>query len=376
MYSNAAMAREDSRMTTKRLHIMIADGSAVMRSYIADSLQANGAQIGMISGAFPVVWNYFTGLAPSPDMRPVFIISTDTLGDSDLTQILLQAGKKHPDAHIILVNTPETMLIQPLITSNMLVEIVTRSSDKFDKDKNISFYNDVIRHILGSGDPIRPVPTPIPKESMLSPREALKLRPAPLAFRPKILAIGSSTGGPQALQTVLSHFKTRKLNLPLVITQHIPKDFSAVLAEQLRNASGLPCDEAKHGEQLLSGHIYIAPGDNHMLFEQRDNHTYIVLDQGAPENFCRPAVDPMLRSLVSLYKGNILLTILTGMGSDGALGAQHLIENGGMVLAQDEQSSVVWGMPGSVAKAGICTEILPITDIFERMQFYSMGGIA
>lgn len=180
--------------------------------------------------------------------------------------------------------------------------------------------------------------------------------------RPDVIAIGSSTGGPQALFRVIKDMGA-DLPQPIVITQHMPPAFTAILAEHISRQCGVICTEAKDGDVLQPKHYYIAPGDNHMLITGKDSAPIIRLNKDAQENFCRPAVDPMLRSLVGVYGKRILTVILTGMGQDGMKGSELVVKAGGSVVAQDEASSVVWGMPGAVATAGLCSAVMPVNEI-------------
>jgi two-component system chemotaxis response regulator CheB len=195
------------------------------------------------------------------------------------------------------------------------------------------------------------------------PRAAVevRLRPAP-SLTPEALAIGSSTGGPQALFKLLGDLKG-VLRMPVLVTQHMPATFTTLLAEHLSRASGMECAEAKDGESLRDGRIYVAPGNFHMTVTAEGTQRRVRLDRNPPENFCRPAVDPMLRSLAAIYGPRLLAVILTGMGSDGAKGCEAVVAAGGHVVAQDEASSVVWGMPGAVATRGLCSAVLPIDEI-------------
>lgn len=202
-----------------------------------------------------------------------------------------------------------------------------------------------------------------------SGRQLVAVRPA-TAVKPQLLAIGSSTGGPQALTALLQALKpllgSAGLSVPAVLTQHMPPSFTPLLAEQLTRLSGIPCAEAVNGEPLTVGRIHIAPGGKHLLVHRGPNGLFGKLDDGPPENFCRPAVDPMLRSAVSACEGKVLMVMLTGMGHDGLAGTQALVAAGGVALAQDEASSVVWGMPGAIARAGLCHAVLPIQALAER----------
>ena len=176
------------------------------------------------------------------------------------------------------------------------------------------------------------------------------------------LAIGSSTGGPQAL-FALFRALGRVDRMPVFVTQHMPATFTTILAEHLAQASGMPAAEAKDGEAAQPGRIYVAPGDFHMTVEGQGANLVVRLNKNPPENFCRPAVDPMLRSIAKAYGNRTLFVMLTGMGQDGLKGARELVAAGSTVIAQDEASSVVWGMPGAVASAGLCTAVLPLNDI-------------
>ena len=190
---------------------------------------------------------------------------------------------------------------------------------------------------------------------------AIRLRPAP-SERPDIVAIGSSTGGPQALFRLLKSLVGVKQ--PILITQHMPATFTTILAEHIVRLTGLAAAEAVDGEPVLSSRVYIAPGDYHMLVEtQGGKERRLRLSKGPPENFCRPSVDPMLRSLAQAYGRRVLCAILTGMGQDGLKGGEALVAAGAAVLAQDEKTSIVWGMPGAVAMAGLCSAVLPIDEL-------------
>ncbi len=184
----------------------------------------------------------------------------------------------------------------------------------------------------------------------------------PAKERPEILAVGSSTGGPQALFTLFSALQGH-LSVPVVITQHMPADFTSILTEHLSRVTRGICKEGEDGEELVAGNIYLAPGDHHMLVTRRGPRVVIKITRDPPENFCRPAVDPMMRSLKAAYNDRVLAVILTGMGQDGLKGCQVLADAGCTILAQDEASSVVWGMPGAVATNGLCSAILPLEKI-------------
>ena len=181
--------------------------------------------------------------------------------------------------------------------------------------------------------------------------------------KPEILCIGSSTGGPRALQQVLQDASGALSDIPVVLTQHMPKSFTTVFAKHLDKSCKLIVQEAEEGDVLKLGHVYIAPGNKHLVFEKSGGVTRIVLDDGPQVNFCKPAVDVMFTSISKIYGNKVLSVILTGMGKDGVIGGCNIVEKGGNVLVQDEQSSIVWGMPGAAYKAGIASGQLPLDKI-------------
>ena len=187
------------------------------------------------------------------------------------------------------------------------------------------------------------------------------------AQAPRVLLIGSSTGGPQALMTLVADLGPLIDRFPVLITQHMPPTFTTILAEHLARSSDRPAHEAVDGEIVKAGRIYLAPGGRHMRVVRHGTDAAIALDDGPPVNFCKPAVDPMFTSAIDVWQGGILAVVLTGMGSDGMRGGKEIVGAGGSVIAQDEASSVVWGMPGAAANAGICAAILPLNQIASKV---------
>jgi two-component system, chemotaxis family, protein-glutamate methylesterase/glutaminase len=199
------------------------------------------------------------------------------------------------------------------------------------------------------------------------------LRPfAPVA--PRVLLIGASTGGPQALTRLIARFDAVSECAPILITQHMPPTFTTILAENLARACGKPVREAVDGEPVLAGTILIAPGGKHMRVTRRDGTAVIALDDGPPINFCKPAVDPLFASAADVWGAWNLAVILTGMGSDGAQGAAEIVAGGGSVIAQDEASSVIWGMPGAAVEAGVCSAVLPLEQIAPQVVRLFLGA--
>ena len=185
---------------------------------------------------------------------------------------------------------------------------------------------------------------------------------------PRVLLIGSSTGGPQALNALVAQIDSVLQRAPVLITQHMPPTFTAVLAEHLARVAKRPVREAVDGEEVIAGVIYLAPGGKHMTVARRDNTVVIAIEDGPLVNFCKPAVDPLFASAAEVWGSKVLALVLTGMGSDGLAGAKSIVAAGGHVMAQDEASSVVWGMPGQVTNAGLCSAVLPLPEIAGKLS--------
>ena len=188
-----------------------------------------------------------------------------------------------------------------------------------------------------------------------------------------VITIGCSTGGPDALARVVKAFPAN-LAVPVLVVQHMPPVFTKMFADRLDRTAALTVVEAGNDMPVKPGTIYIAPGDFHMEVQRRGTDVIIRLNTGPPENFCRPAVDPLFRSVAKTYGGATLAVVLTGMGQDGKRGAETLRAAGAEVVVQDEASSVVWGMPGAIAGAGLANAVLPLDDIAHHVVTRSAGG--
>lgn len=214
--------------------------------------------------------------------------------------------------------------------------------------------------------------TLVPKLLALSPRRPILPVPPPLPTpvapgrapsRPvELVVIGCSTGGPNALAEVMPRLPG-DLAAPILIVQHMPPMFTRLLAERLSRLSAFDVREAESGAMLSPGRALVAPGDHHMVVRRGDGRLSVALNQGPPENSCRPAVDVLFRSAAERVGAGVLGVVLTGMGRDGQVGAKAISEAGGRILVQDATTSVVWGMPGFVVEAGLADEVLPIGEI-------------
>jgi two-component system chemotaxis response regulator CheB len=212
----------------------------------------------------------------------------------------------------------------------------------------------------------KPVPSPRLRKAPSHEAEPLRLRPFSAAT-PRVLLIGSSTGGPQALTALVEKLPAAIDRAPVLIAQHMPPMFTTVLAEHLSRAGGRGAHEAEDGEPVLAGGIYVAPGGRHMRVVRDGNSIRIALGNDPPINFCKPAVDALFSSAAPIWGAAALAVVLTGMGADGTRGASDVVAAGGSVIAQDEATSVVWGMPRSVAQAGLCSAVLPLDQIAPKI---------
>jgi two-component system chemotaxis response regulator CheB len=351
---------------------MVVDDSVVIRGLIARWI---GSEADMVVAA-----SLRTGLDAvnqiervNPDVAVLDIEMPELDGISALPQLLA----KKRDLIIIMAST--------LTRRNAEISFKALSlgaSDYIPKPESTreaaaaeTFHHDLIQKIRHLGAKVRRTASP----SIAPAREAaVRPAPAPVAqaqlmrrpfsmLAPRVLLIGSSTGGPQALMSLVTEIGPVIDRFPVLITQHMPPTFTTILAEHLARSSRRPAREAVDGEIVKAGQIYLAPGGRHMRVVRHGADAAIALDDGPPVNFCKPAVDPLFTSAIDVWQGGILSVILTGMGSDGMRGGKDIVAAGGSVIAQDEATSVVWGMPGAAANAGICAAILPLNQIAPKL---------
>ena len=222
----------------------------------------------------------------------------------------------------------------------------------------------------GCHSPVVPQPAhPIPgaiRSAAVPARAAVASHTPAAEQRIDIVAIGTSTGGPNALAEVLPHLPA-DFPVPIVIVQHMPPTFTRFLAERLTASSSLVVREAIPAAVLEPGHAWIAPGDFHMNLYRTESCVRLGVFQAPPENSCRPSVDVLFRSVAEVFRQNVLAVVMTGMGQDGLRGCEYIKEASGQIIVQDEATSVVWGMPGFVAKAGLASRVLPLGDLADEI---------
>jgi two-component system, chemotaxis family, protein-glutamate methylesterase/glutaminase len=345
----------------KPLRILIVDDSVVLRKVLGNLL-ASDPEI-VVAGT---AGNGYQALARIPEVKPDLVTLDIEMPGMDGLETLVEIRKLYPRLPVIMFSSlterGATATLDALArgASDYVTKpsygLTTDRSDRPDRSERgagVGVREELIRKI----------------KSLCAPRVP-QLRPAPMpaAFsaRPQarvdVVAIGTSTGGPNAL-TVLVPQLPADFPVPVVIVQHMPPLFTRLLAERLNTLSRLEVREGKAGEKLRRGQIWIAPGDQHMTVIRRGAEFVLGINHDAQENSCRPAVDVLFRSAAQAYGANVLAVVLTGMGADGTRGSADVKDAGGEIIVQDEASSVVWGMPGSVVASGLAHRVYPLADI-------------
>jgi two-component system, chemotaxis family, protein-glutamate methylesterase/glutaminase len=376
---SVALASSSTSTSTRQepLRVMVVDDSVVIRGLISRWIEAEPDMV--------VAASLRTGLDAvrqiervDPDVAVLDIEMPELDGISALP--LLLAKKRNLIIIMASTLTRRNAEISFKALSLGASDYIPKPESTREPTAAETFRHDLIQKIRHLGAKVRratPASTSPPLAPALDrPREA-PLRPLPAhpqpscrAFgiqAPRVLLIGSSTGGPQALMTLVGEIGSVIDRFPVLITQHMPPTFTTILAEHLARSSHRPAHEAIDGEIVKAGHIYVAPGGRHMRVVRHGTDAVIALDDGPQVNFCKPAVDPLFTSAIDVWQGGILAVVLTGMGSDGTRGGKEIIAAGGSVIAQDEATSVVWGMPGAAANAGICAAILPLGQIAPKL---------
>jgi len=344
-----------------KLRVLIVDDSVVIRRIVSDIINSDpDLEVAGIAA------NGRIALDRIPQVNPDIITLDVEMPEMDGLQTLKELRKTYPRLPVIMFSTlterggvttldalslgASDYVTKPANVGKVGEGMARVRDDLIPKIKALCGRADSTRAKL-AGPALRPRPASVPRPLF---------RPAP--GRVEILAIGTSTGGPNALADLLSALPA-DFPVPVVIVQHMPPVFTKLLADRLAARSALSAVEAGAGEELRPGKICIAPGDYHMILEKTANGARVKLHQEPPENSCRPAVEVLFRSVAQLYGGTTLGVILTGMGQDGLRGCELIHEAGGQILVQDETSSVVWGMPGFVARAGLADKELPLNQL-------------
>ncbi|MDR7252865.1 two-component system chemotaxis response regulator CheB [Nocardioides sp. BE266] len=344
----------------RKIRVLVVDDSVVVRRLVSDVLSADPT-IEVVGTAA----NGKVALAKIDQVNPDLITLDVEMPVMDGLETLRELRKDHPRLPVVMFST-----LTERGASATLDALELGASDYVTKPANVGsvqasmeavreqlvprirgLCRHVVRPAAGVVAPAGPPARPVVPSALGRPS------------RVDVVAIGASTGGPDALSTVLAALPG-DLPVPVVIVQHMPPVFTRQFADRLDSKVALQVAEAAPGMPVVPGRAVVAPGDFHLRFRTAATGQVVsALDQGTPENYCRPAVDVMMRSVVDTWRGNVLAVVLTGMGSDGARGCAEVVAAGGSVLVQDEASSVVWGMPGAVVAAGLSPSVLPLQQV-------------
>lgn len=353
----------------RKTRVLIADDEVLVRRMISEVLEEQGIQVAGFAA------NSSLTLAKIPQVNPDLILLDLEFDGFTGLQTLIDIRKSYPVLPIIMLGSMREKTVNLALEALALgahdyvtlpgsisgdtaknhlreslipkIKIFCPSGNNSDETQETHTKKN--RHDIFSTKPA-PVNTKPPRKKTIKPQ------------RVDILAIGVSTGGPNALAQLIPELP-KDFPIPIVIVQHMPPYFTSLLAKRLDEKSAICVGEASSGDILRPGHALLAPGDFHMVLKRNGKQVYVETHQAPPENSCRPAADVLFRSVVEIYGANTLGVILTGMGQDGLRGCEMIYEANGQILVQDEKSSVVWGMPGFVSRAGLADQVLPLSQL-------------
>lgn len=343
------------------IRVLIVDDAVVIRRLLGDVLSGDSAI--EVVGAAP---SGRIALAKIPQVNPDLVTLDIEMPEMSGLETLAAIRKEYPMLPVIMFST-----LTERGASATLEALSLGASDYVTKPANVgsvaaamqAVREQLIPKIKAFCGAVAGHPRQTPTPSLASSPVASRLALAPSSGRPvDALVIGVSTGGPNALSVLLPALPG-DLGVPVLIVQHMPPVFTRLLAERLQAKSELKVREGVAGARIEPGTAWIAPGDFHMVIERDVRGARIGLNQAPPENSCRPAVDVLFRSATNAWSGGTLAVVMTGMGQDGLRGCQDVRGAGGQVVVQDQATSIVWGMPGAVAEAGLAEKILPLADL-------------
>lgn len=345
----------------RKIRVLVVDDSVVIRRLLTDILSQD-PEI-ELAGTAP---NGRIALAKLPQLNPDIVTLDIEMPELDGLGTLPELRKSYPKLPVIMFSTlTERGALATLdALARGATDYVTKPANVGSVSAGIQSVKDQLLPKIKSLCPFTQ-PVSAPRPTVASTLTAQNVRKQ-LPQRCDVLVIGSSTGGPQALAAVLSKLPA-EFPAPIVVVQHMPPVFTHHLANRLNQDCALTVQEAAEGAVLEPGKVLIAPGNFHVELRRQLNQVKVVLNQAAPENSCRPAVDVLFRSAGELFGAHCLGLVLTGMGRDGQRGSECVVQAGGSVVAQDESTSVVWGMPRAVAEAGLARKVLPLGSIPDEL---------
>lgn len=351
-----------------KIRILVVDDAAVFRRAVADEL-SNDPALDVVGTAA----NGRIALAKMPQVSPDIVILDVEMPEMDGLATLKELRKTYPRLPVIMFSALTERGAEATLDALALgaTDYFTKPTNEGGLDASLKVIREELipeikalchRQVNERTD-AKGIPNSILPSSIVS-------HPALTSHAPpgqvQILAIATSTGGPNALAEVFRGLPA-DFPVPIVIVQHMPPMFTRLLAERMSAEFPIRVQEGSSGTVLQPGHAWIAPGDHHMIVVRDGTKVRLMLHQDPPENSCRPAADVLLRSVAKTFAANSLAVILTGMGQDGLRGCEAIQEAGGQILAQDEATSVVWGMPGYVARAGLADRVLPLSLIADEI---------
>jgi two-component system, chemotaxis family, protein-glutamate methylesterase/glutaminase len=352
--------------TGAKIRVLIVDDSVVIRRMVAHALEED-AQISVVGNAA----NGAVALRMISIAKPDVLTLDVNMPEMNGLEALREIRRLYPDLVVIMLSTlcergAATTMEALQLGAN---DYVAKPSNGGSLEESLIRLREELAPKIKSfflADPESSSPersaAAQPQFARWQNKETLRSK-----VRCRAVVIGSSTGGPNALAEIVPMLPA-KIDVPIFIVQHMPPVFTKLLASRLQNLTKLQVKEATHQMPVENGTIYIAPGDYHMRIVKNGSQTFLMLDQSAPENSCRPAVDVLFRSAAELYGGATVAVILTGMGQDGKRGVERLRSEGAYVIAQDAKSSVVWGMPGAVVQAGLADAVVDLKEIIPELQ--------
>lgn len=339
------------------IKVLIVDDSIVVRHIVADVLRRD-PQIEIVGQA----QNGSIALSKVTELKPDIItmdIEMPVMDGIEAVRRLRAGGTRTPIIMFSTLTERGAMATLDALAAGA-TDYITKPSNSMSREQAMTQVSD---QLIGRIKALVPRfrPAPVVAAAPVPPRRTASRRPV------RVVAIGSSTGGPDALNTFFNAL-TGPLTVPAIVTQHMPPMFTAQLAARLDRLGKAEIREAADGDLLRPGLVLLAPGARHLTVRSEGTAVRARLSDGPPVNYCKPSVDVMIDSAVDTYGADILAVILTGMGADGRDACRRLVDRGGSVFAQDEASSVVWGMPGAVARAGLAEKILPVQELASQVQ--------
>ncbi len=336
----------------KRVRVLIVDDSVIVRKVLSEVLSAHpGTEVAGTAASGDLA------LAKLDQIKPdVITLDIEMPGRNGL-ETLAEIRKRYPKLPVIMFSTLTERGGKATLDA-LALGATDYATKPTGGDGLLAAADQIRRELVPKILGLRPAPS-LPTVTKASIPLAKR---SPVRRRIDILAIGTSTGGPNALAEVVPRLPA-DFPVPVVLVQHMPPLFTKLLSERLNASSHLDVHEGIPGQALAPGHVWVAPGGWHMTVTRKDGNPVLELNQNPPEHSCRPAVDVLFRSVGSVFGPHALAVVMTGMGSDGTLGATVIRNAGGEIFAQDEASSVVWGMPGAVVAAGVAELVCPLNNL-------------